>query len=63
MVVGIDQNNIGNWFVPPLKPGIDVKVIRLLIVLNISSEIQLVGECQIELRIDHPESGVGPWRR
>ena len=34
VVVAIDQEHITHWFIPPLKPAVDVKIISLVVVLE-----------------------------
>ena len=38
IVIGIDQEQIGDRFVPPLKPCIDIQIVRLFIILHIGGK-------------------------
>ena len=60
IVVRIDQKQVGYRQVTPLKPGIDVQVVCLVVVLHVGGEEQFVGKSDIQLRADQPKTGVLP---
>jgi hypothetical protein len=38
IIIGVNEKNVGYRFVPPLKPGIDVQIVGLFVVLNVGGE-------------------------
>ena len=60
IVIGIDQEEIGNRQVAPLKPGIDVQIIGLVVVLHVGGKEQFVGKGNIQFGTNQPKPGVLP---
>ena len=63
IVVRIDQKQVGYRQVTPLKPGIDVQVIGLVVVLHIGGKEKFVGKGNIQLGPYEPEPGILPGLR
>ena len=63
IIVGVHDKQIRSRFIPPLKPGIDIHVPDLLVVLDEGSKKEGIRHRNIKAGTDQPESGVAPGLR
>jgi hypothetical protein len=55
IVFGVDHEEVGSRFIPPLKPGIEIYIVEQLVILNIRREKQLIRKRQINPRADQEQ--------